>query len=71
MGYHKNMSLVFFLNVNPIGEVKCTKGHTSPKSQLFILDCHLMVTNPLDYAEPFCKVGASGLVFHAEVIRDN
>ncbi|RLM85088.1 hypothetical protein C2845_PM04G20640 [Panicum miliaceum] len=35
------------------------------------LDCHLMVTNPSDYVEPFGKAGASGFTFHIEVARDN
>ena len=33
------------------------------------LDCHLMVTNPADYVEPFAKAGASGFTFHIEVTR--
>ncbi|PQM40100.1 ribulose-phosphate 3-epimerase cytoplasmic isoform [Prunus yedoensis var. nudiflora] len=35
------------------------------------LDCHLMVTNPLDYVEPLSKAGASGFTFHVEVSKEN
>ncbi|KAJ0968164.1 hypothetical protein J5N97_025081 [Dioscorea zingiberensis] len=35
------------------------------------LDCHLMVTNPLDYVEALAKAGASGFTFHIEVSKDN
>ncbi|KAK8963048.1 Ribulose-phosphate 3-epimerase, cytoplasmic isoform [Platanthera guangdongensis] len=35
------------------------------------LDCHLMVTNPIDYVEPLTKAGASGFTFHVEVSKEN
>ncbi|VFQ73501.1 unnamed protein product [Cuscuta campestris] len=35
------------------------------------LDCHLMVTNPLDYVETLGAAGASGFTFHVETSRDN
>ncbi|KAL4581528.1 hypothetical protein LXL04_006050 [Taraxacum kok-saghyz] len=35
------------------------------------LDCHLMVTNPLDYVDQLSKAGASGFTFHVEVSQDN
>ncbi|XP_022750483.1 ribulose-phosphate 3-epimerase, cytoplasmic isoform-like [Durio zibethinus] len=35
------------------------------------LDCHLMVTNPIDYVEPLGKVGASGFTFHVEASKEN
>jgi ribulose-phosphate 3-epimerase len=34
------------------------------------LDVHLMIANPLRYAEPFLKAGADGLTFHVEVASD-
>ncbi|KAF3327702.1 ribulose-phosphate 3-epimerase [Carex littledalei] len=35
------------------------------------LDCHLMVTNPMDYVKPLSKAGASGFTFHVEVSQEN
>ncbi|GAB2229752.1 hypothetical protein Droror1_Dr00014006 [Drosera rotundifolia] len=35
------------------------------------LDCHLMVTNPLNYVEALGKAGASGFTFHVEVTKEN
>lgn len=41
--------------------LKSLKKHT----QLFI-DVHLMVTNPIDYIDPFVEAGADLIVFHYE-----
>ncbi|KAG6400715.1 hypothetical protein SASPL_137557 [Salvia splendens] len=35
------------------------------------LDCHLMVTNPMDYVEPLAKAGAFGFTFPIEVSKGN
>lgn len=46
--------------------IESLRKHTSA-----YLDCHLMVTNPLDYIEPLGKAGASGFTFHVEASKDN
>jgi ribulose-phosphate 3-epimerase len=46
--------------------IKSLRKHTS-----MFLDCHLMVTNPLDYVDELVKAGASGFTFHVEVAQDN
>jgi len=33
------------------------------------LDCHLMVTDPTKWIEPFAKAGASSYTFHIEVVQ--
>ncbi|GLU09844.1 hypothetical protein SLE2022_266830 [Rubroshorea leprosula] len=35
------------------------------------LDCHVIVTNPIDYVRPLGKAGASGFTFHVEVSEEN
>ncbi|PKI60360.1 hypothetical protein CRG98_019296, partial [Punica granatum] len=44
--------------------IKSLRKHTKA-----YLDCHLMVTNPLDYVEPLGDAGASGFTFHIEVTK--
>jgi ribulose-phosphate 3-epimerase len=48
------------ITIGPV-VVKSLKKHT-----LLPLDVHLMITDPLKYAEPFAKAGAWGLTFHLE-----
>ena len=52
------------LTIGPV-VVKSLKKHTS-----LPLDVHLMITDPLKYAEPFAKAGASSLTFHVEAVKD-
>ena len=52
------------LTIGPV-VVKSLKKHTA-----LPLDVHLMITDPLGYAEPFAKAGAWGLTFHVEAVRD-
>src|SRR5881398_3054708 len=42
--------------------VKAIRKHTD-----LYLDCHLMITNPGDFLEPFRKAGADGCSVHVEV----
>ncbi|KAI4339662.1 hypothetical protein MLD38_024579 [Melastoma candidum] len=46
--------------------IKSLRKHTKA-----YLDCHLMVTNPIDYVEPLGDAGASGFTFHVEVSKEN
>ncbi|KAG5382661.1 hypothetical protein IGI04_034131 [Brassica rapa subsp. trilocularis] len=46
--------------------IESLRKHTSA-----YLDCHLMVTNPMDYVEQMGKAGASGFTFHVEVAKEN
>ncbi|KAK4765369.1 hypothetical protein SAY86_026459 [Trapa natans] len=46
--------------------IKSLRKHTKA-----YLDCHLMVTNPLDYVEPLGEAGASGFTFHVEISKEN
>lgn len=51
-----------------IGEpvIRSLRKHTSA-----FMDCHMMVTNPLDYVKDFASAGASSFTFHLETARDN
>jgi len=40
------------------------------KRTQLILDCHLMITDPLKYVEPFAKAGADLITIHAEATSD-
>ena len=50
------------ITIGPV-VVKSLKKHT-----LLPLDVHLMITDPVKYAEPFARAGAWGLTFHIEAI---
>ncbi|MFH1257849.1 MAG: ribulose-phosphate 3-epimerase [Candidatus Micrarchaeota archaeon] len=41
-----------------------------PKTKLF-LDAHLMIENPLKYAEKFAKAGSDNVIFHYEACKDD
>jgi ribulose-phosphate 3-epimerase len=40
------------------------------KTTALMLDAHLMITDPLAYAEPFAKAGADIVSFHLEAVQD-
>ena len=52
------------LTVGP-AVVKSLKKHTQ-----LPMDVHLMITDPMKYAEPFAKAGAWAMTFHIEAVED-
>src|SRR5882672_10241266 len=52
------------ITVGPV-VVKSLKQHTA-----LPLDVHLMISDPIKYAEPFAKAGAWGMTFHVEAVKD-
>jgi ribulose-phosphate 3-epimerase len=52
------------LTIGPV-VVKSLKKYTA-----LPLDVHLMITDPVKYAEPFAKAGAWGMTFHVEAVKD-
>ena len=40
------------------------------KISKMVFDVHLMITNPMDFFEPFAKAGAEMLTFHIETVDD-
>jgi len=52
------------ITIGPV-VVKSLKKHTQ-----LPLDVHLMITDPMKYAEPFAKAGGDTLVFHREAVED-
>ncbi|KAI3774317.1 hypothetical protein L1987_48868 [Smallanthus sonchifolius] len=58
--------LTFFCSLN----IKlCLTVSLNTPAGVAYLDCHLMVTNPLDYVDQLGKAGASGFTFHVEVSK--
>src|SRR5882672_4865810 len=52
------------ITVGPV-VVQSLKQHTR-----LPLDVHLMISDPIKYAEPFAKAGAWSLTFHLEAVKD-
>lgn len=52
------------ITIGPV-VVKSLKKHTS-----LPLDVHLMISDPIKYAEPFAKAGSWGMTFHLEAVSD-
>jgi len=50
------------LTIGPV-VIKDIKSHVP-------LDCHLMISNPINYIENFAKAGASSITFHIETVQD-
>jgi ribulose-phosphate 3-epimerase len=48
--------------------IKGVRKHTAGRE--VFLDAHLMITEPLRYAEAMVKAGADSLTFHVEVVED-
>jgi ribulose-phosphate 3-epimerase len=40
------------------------------KHSTLVFDCHLMISEPARYAEPFIEAGANHITFHIEVVSD-
>ncbi|KAK1432686.1 hypothetical protein QVD17_09584 [Tagetes erecta] len=70
-GFAKAILLLFLFHFVPNLTIGAPVIESLRKHTKAYLDCHLMVTNPLDYVDQFGKAGASGFTFHVEVSKDN
>ncbi|KAI3670125.1 hypothetical protein L6452_41771 [Arctium lappa] len=70
-GYVSDMAKALLFHFVPNLTIGAPVIESLRKHTKAYLDCHLMVTNPLDYVEVFGKAGASGFTFHVEVSKDN
>lgn len=52
------------ITIGPV-VVKSLKKHTR-----LPMDVHMMISDPLKYAEPFAKAGAWSMTFHIEAVKD-